>query len=682
MKKALIFGVIFSLFVFKVSAQTPDVPSDERSTNRNMKCLEVSPAHPDKYSPTDPKSDRVFVAEGVNFPANSTAYLLTCFSHPRGKAPFNNININCSTGNAEIDKRLGLIYPGNASGKTISEHWKDSVSTDGGSKTAHVFKVLNSDSASDINTSNEIKIGADGAFKAYFYSLVGYEFDIIDSKKTLESQGVNKQFYGFFFTEADLTNPSQGLPGKTEADSLQYASFKFAAARESCQKNFVFNDPKILAINPTNGEPVSDMQFTIRYFKEGEAPILVNGPSDPTPQLGVINPSKTNENGYISWFTSPGMYSIALDLPNLAVSKNSSDIPSNLKRLYDNPIDVALDPLQNGEVIDETTGFVEVQTFVKNPLQTLTEAKFVEGPTQVTINGLLIFTGKMNLPFVKVAVKGAENVVTASDKYGDFYMEIASDQLPPEAAAGIQFEITKQDLVNTPYEELVTPVQYGGGSIGFQTHQKIDSIFSSYLSKLESLFIKNVSAQSLGTTVDIEPILPYLEGFAKDVKGDSISFATVKVKVKDSDAVYTTISADENGFFILYPKDLPMNPYYIEFLAPNSSRSFKQSTSEFYKSNEAYLKSNEINLIAGKKANVAVPVSRDAAKILRERPELIIKDSDNVLSISPTPTNANSKPILKNNTLAMVILMIFVLVLIIGAPLLYIYFKKLEQEKI
>lgn len=159
------------------------------------------------------------------------------------------------------------------------------------------------------------------------------------------------------------------------------------------------------------------------------------------------------------------------------------------------------------------------------------------------------------------------------------------------------------------------------------------SFFGKLLDKVISLFVKGVSAQqsirinpvepttkplSSGTTViKFEPILDYVEGFSYDDSNKIVPNAKVNVKIRANNKIFYTTTADDSGFFTIYPKNLPPYEFYLEVVDPTTGKILKQTTSEFVEINQSYLKAEKIDLLKGTKYSQKVvdPVTGELNKI-------------------------------------------------------------------
>jgi len=149
-----------------------------------------------------------------------------------------------------------------------------------------------------------------------------------------------------------------------------------------------------------------------------------------------------------------------------------------------------------------------------------------------------------------------------------------------------------------------------------------------------SLFVKGVSAQqsikindpvdptpttsmSGKTVIKFEPILDYVEGFSYDDSSQVVPKAKVNVRITANNKIFYSTTADDSGFFTIYPKNLPPYEFYLEVVDPATGKALKQTTSEFVEINRSYLETEKIDLIKGTKYSQKVvdPVTGELNKI-------------------------------------------------------------------
>lgn len=666
--------VLLPTFAFSQAPTIDPITIPEAGANISYRCVDVQPVDGDQkpFSNTDPTTSRMFLAEGSGFEANENAYLITCFSSPSAPAPFNNIDANCTTGDATIDQRIGFTFNSVPNATRLAQEatidsfnsLKQPIKV---TKKIHDYSLLNTPVEKDKKASFLVKINADGKFSSYFNSRILYDYaPIIDpAKGSVESQvqknGVRREVYGMFFTKADLTNPDQKIVGKNKASSLQYATIKFGEAKGSCANNTTYTDPKVLALDPTTGMSIPNVPFQIRYLKPGSAPVPVAGE-----QIGIVNPQSTGSGGWLSWYTSPDHYS--LYTASSIISASTIPATSNITKLFSPLYTPSSDPSLDGDDIDETTGFVQVTALMGIPTP-VRSPKLLGELLQRRIETMLTYRGEVDVPYAKVYLLGVPEQATSADRYGSFYLQVESTTLSSEFLKSPKLIIETQDLINTPYENITLPKRYDNSP---QTY--IQNSIDSLINKVKNILVKDALASGPSLEISLDPILPYLDGIAYDAQGKPIAFASVKVKLTSTNSTYYQTQADADGMFKFYPRQLPILPYYLEFSAPNSQATISQSTTVFVKKNEAYLIKENINLIAGTKQGTAVALDATIASQLPSQNTAPLVETNPVNTDTTNPTPAKTK----NSKLY---LYLFITLLVVSAPVLYWYFKKLTSSR-
>lgn len=91
-------------------------------------------------------------------------------------------------------------------------------------------------------------------------------------------------------------------------------------------------------------------------------------------------------------------------------------------------------------------------------------------------------------------------------------------------------------------------------------------------------------------TVEFNPLLSYIEGYALDKGQKVIPNALINVRLRSDNTLFSQIDADTNGFFSIPSKKLPFIEYYLEYVDPITKTKTLKSTAEFVANNEKYSK--------------------------------------------------------------------------------------------
>lgn len=103
------------------------------------------------------------------------------------------------------------------------------------------------------------------------------------------------------------------------------------------------------------------------------------------------------------------------------------------------------------------------------------------------------------------------------------------------------------------------------------------------------------------TTLELDPILPYIEGYTYNDSGSIIPNATIQIRLKMNDSVFFETTSDETGYFTILPTNLPPLDYYLVFVDPANNLSLKKTTTQFVGDNKDYYNQENINLLKGEK---------------------------------------------------------------------------------
>ena len=269
---------------------------------------------------------------------------------------------------------------------------------------------------------------------------------------------------------------------------------------------------------------------------------------------GVPNPVTTREDGAFNFNIQPGTVSLRTNLAN------NLNVPANYTLAYTSPYTY-------GESILETLEKAEQRdipvTGGNQPILKLMNFGHVQLGNQARIEG----NASWPLTMVDIMQGSISLANQQSSKFGRFSFFINNDLIDP----------TQQLIIRlTEFDLLTNSVNPAGKSV----EEKID------------------------------PIPRYLEGYAYDAQGNLMPFATVQVKLMQSDAVYHQTTADTNAYFTVAPRDLPILPYYVSYTAANSvptaANSRKTPVTVFATENKAYHEQNRISIMGATKNGRAI----------------------------------------------------------------------------
>lgn len=326
---------------------------------------------------------------------------------------------------------------------------------------------------------------------------------------------------------------------------------------------------------------------------------------------GVKNPVTTLSDGLFNFVVEAGSYFLKTPLAiATSVHENASLAYSNILASYDTAVTE-----KQGETKQVD---IAVTGSSRSPVLELMEQGVMQMGRQTRV------TGKASWPLTQIEVKQTETLSQAqADKFG--YFELNIDNAKIGADTPLQIILTEVDLTTDP-----KTAKIGGDE----------------------------------ETTEVDPIPTYLEGFAKDITGREIPFATVRVMLTSTDTLYFQTTADDKGFFSISPRSLPIISFYLEFTPPNSLSRQKVTIPQFSQSNREYLVNEDINLIAGTKAGVAV---------------------DPVLMVGGVPTtavNPSTAPAsqTKDSGNTVIFIIVILIMIILSALGIFFYWRKKRQS--
>ena len=280
---------------------------------------------------------------------------------------------------------------------------------------------------------------------------------------------------------------------------------------------------------------------------------------------------------------------------------------------------------------DQNLPDCQVDKSINNPEQTVVTSPSSSTPvTTVSYgvmnnNGKTFVIGKVSHPFAKIEFIQSGKVIasTSANKYGAYEASIDNKKIDQTAQIGVQY--TK---------------------IG--TNKQVMNFFTAH------------AQSALTASFMIDPIFSYIEGYAYDAAGKTLSNATVNIKLKNSDDIYYSATADERGFFSIAPQYLPIYAYEIEIKNPASKTVNKQLTHQFATKNKEYLAANKIDMVTATKNN----------KSLVKAAETSIPSNQ---LISPTVTQKQLTAVEDPNSIVFTLIVLFVIILVIGVTLYFLY---------
>lgn len=232
--------------------------------------------------------------------------------------------------------------------------------------------------------------------------------------------------------------------------------------------------------------------------------------------FGIPNPVRTGIDGIFNFNVPPSKTYLQTQLPNL------TDVHPNYSLAY-------TDPYTYGDLIDETSGNIEQRDIPVvgggTPVLKLT------GYTYLKTGNTVVIQGSASWPLTMVdLMQGNTSIMQQqSNTFGGFEFRVDPARIDPTQL--ITVKLTEVDLTKDP---------------------------------------RNPAPQPATDSIVLDPIPAYLEGYAYDSKGNLLPFATIRIRLQQSDAIYYQTSADKDAYYTVAPRNVPIMPYYLEII-PSSS---------------------------------------------------------------------------------------------------------------
>ncbi|MBI3366133.1 carboxypeptidase regulatory-like domain-containing protein [Candidatus Roizmanbacteria bacterium] len=170
---------------------------------------------------------------------------------------------------------------------------------------------------------------------------------------------------------------------------------------------------------------------------------------------------------------------------------------------------------------------------------------------------------------------------------------------------------------------------------------------------------------SANTTLKVEPILNYLEGYAYDKAGKPIPNATVGVYLNLSNKPAYETKADANGFFRISSEYLPSMSYGVRYTGAGGTNSL--TTSQFISQNTKYLETQGSNLFVFKDKKGKTFTQGEREKFAADETELN----------KTTPQGENQAMVQSKKATSDVLPIVIILVFLgLGAIVAIVYFMK------
>src|SRR3989338_1695352 len=447
----------------------------------------------------------------------------------------------------------------------------------------------------------------------------------------------NYGFYGVTINEAVTTAPTE--VSQQSGSTLKYGTIDFGENNtgdpEDCES--IRWDPYGRVFDSRSLEPIPEVK--VKLLDESKK--LFSGFDFPLP-----NPQTTEADGMFNFPVPPGTYYLAIATkPSTHEFTSNPNLHKNYKKAYS-------DIYKPDEPIDEAEGKPEHRDIPLDPGTNLPLHFPIEMITYdvVKLGQSTKYEGIVSHPLSKVSLIGKKSkkvyATVDANAQGEWEIILSDSQTPQDEKLVItpkKVDITKLSLENSILQKLASLLQ-------FEANTLVSSVYAQETSP----------AEAEGQEISVDPILPYIEGYAYDVNGKIIPNAQIKVRVDWSGQVYFETKADGTGFFGIEPKYLPIFAYNLEFISPTNSQSTTMTTSGFVEKNQQYLQENKINLMA---------VTKDGKSLYPTVPPPT--GSENI-----SPTGVPSTNAAQSGNAVLIVVILVLLVVTVGIVIMYMMKKK------
>lgn len=373
-----------------------------------------------------------------------------------------------------------------------------------------------------------------------------------------------------YFTENDPANgqggQQQGLP-------------TFETAAKNCVS--INWDPYGRVFDSSSLEPIPSATVQLQKKRDnGLFSLLV-----PSEILGgsVTNPYTTSEDGGFSFVVPDGTYRLLVSHPSYTFPAPASIISQAISFVYKNiyPSITGEEIVQKGRIERRDVPLVPKSGAKSYPVKLmeyfytvdkLSNQIVLEGRTSHPFATVKIWTEKVD-PVTQVVTQKARLVASEqTDAEGKFKIFVSQQSFALNESFG-SIELVKKQVVS----QVPTP------------------LFSEIVMSLVRALIPQVTAQSATTSVRVDPILTYVEGYAYDAFGKVLPNAKVGVYLTFSQSPYYQTTTDKNGYFKITSEHLPNMQFVLRYSTAQGQQT-STTTSKFVSQNAKFVTNNKINL--------------------------------------------------------------------------------------
>lgn len=492
-------------------------------------------------------------------------------------------------------------------------------------------------------------------------------------------QSFTRIFLGFFEMPQQQNNNDTNTQRGQHQDDIP---FDWEAAERDCVK--IAWDPEGRVFDAQTLEPISGVEVTLLKKTSSGEFVLANESDAVAGQIRNPQPTSDKINyGGFSFIVIDGTYRLTVSGSGLTFPINNlSGIHPNYKKIYSNiyPAETGLDIIQQGKI--EHRDIPVKATPPTNKQVILIESFYQRNK----------ISGTVSHPFTKI---NFYTKVINDDKTTQRYRLIGTETADKDGKFSFDFDQSNFDIEKNEHFGEIELLKQDLTKLAYRKNNlftKILFIFGEFKKLLD--FKNKVNAQGLqSNSINFEPILPYIEGYAYDQNGNIIPNATIMVMLSDS-VIYYQTKADKNGYFKISSEFLPKQSYFLKYVDTSNSitKGVKTTVSSFLKQNQQYLAKNKINLNTYKSIKGETITIKPTFNLSQISPSIFENKTKKsnffnnyrsqnkaIPTLKEEPSFSNNKP---NSQFLIIVIILFILILSIGGISIYYFInkKRLEQS--
>lgn len=524
--------------------------------------------------PFPDKKDHTGIVEGEGFPPGVAVYIVGCIPTERGYVCTGGTR-GSTTGVAKQDTKFSNQFVVNAA-------YQNSNVSD-----SEVNKALRQMGFDVVDKPDEKALGFAFEFGALQNPVYPDGGKVSVVVRSYTSVGKPHSFFGVYRIE------QRGAGGQGE--TIQYGTLLFTDDPQQCVS--IHWDPEGRVFDSVSLEPIPgatvkilDQEGNLLPARPGFSPIKI-----------------TQDDGIFRFFVDEGVYKLEVEKENYSFPVRSEEVNPNFQKIYS--CDIPDYDLYEGQELNVPKGVLVHCDVPLKPLLKpyISDVQILEYGCIRLGSGNTKCTAKFSHPLAigkiwqSTAGSTKKYLITKqADKDGKW--EVIIDKADIKADTPLELEVEKpKDIYSFQLQKL-------------SVFRKIFNNIKAYLIRLNIL---NAHAQSntiKRTTLRIEPILPYIAGYAYDDKGNVLPNAEIKIISQSTGNVLYKFKADSKGYFKVPPSFAPALPYYIQIEAPLSDggrKIYTYTTSQFVSKNKDYLTKEGIDLLRVRKNNKPIEFTKE-----------------------------------------------------------------------